>query len=124
MTKVARFYACFRRPLLSFCLVKGVELLESEFNALLKTELEGRLPGCVIIKQDPNTSFQGVPDHLVLYENKWALLEAKRGRKAKQRPNQEYYIHRFDEMSFAAFINPDNYLEVLDDLQQAFRPGR
>lgn len=98
--------------------------LEREFQPLLKDEIKRRLPGSVIIKQDPNASFQGVPDLLVLFEDKWALLETKRGEKSARQPNQPHYIEKFGKMSFAAFVNPDNMDEVLDDLQSTFRPGR
>jgi len=98
-------------------------MLEREFQATLKAELEGRFPGCMILKQDPN-QLQGVPDLLVLHEDKWASLETKRSRKAAKQPNQEYYVNRMDGMSFSAFVNPENYHEVLDDLQSAFRSGR
>lgn len=98
----------------------GKQKLESEFVPLLKEELTRRFPGCVIIKQDPNTSFQGVPDHVILYKDRWALLEAKRGSKSARQPNQEHYIEKFNDMSFAAFVDPTNMDEVLDDLQQAF----
>lgn len=66
---------------------------------------------------------QGIPDLLVLYEDKWASLETKKGAKSDRRPNQEYYVHMFDDMSFARFVSPDNMTEVLDDLQSTFRPG-
>ena len=94
--------------------------LESDFVPRLKEELERRFPGCVVIKQDPNASFQGMLDHVVLYEDKWAVLESKRGPKEKPRPNQPHYVEKFNEMSFAAFVNPQNMDEVLDDLQSAF----
>lgn len=98
--------------------------LESEFQPVLKKELSKRFPGCVIIKQDPNSSFQGVPDLLVLFEDRWAILETKRRPKSARRTHQGYYVDKFNEMSFSAFVNPDNMDEVLDDLQQTFRPGR
>jgi hypothetical protein len=99
--------------------------LESDFvHDVLKPRLEAEFPGCVIIKQDPNTSFQGVPDHLVLFEDKWAALETKRGKNSTRRPNQEYYVNRFGDMSYAAFVHPGNLEEVMDDLESAFRPGR
>lgn len=96
-------------------------MLESEFQPALKEEIHRRLPGAVIIKQDPNTSFQGVPDLLVLFEDKWAILETKRAYRSARQPNQEYYVEKFNDMSFSAFVNPDNMDEVLDDLQEAFR---
>lgn len=99
--------------------------LETDFaHDVLKPRLESEFPGCVIIKQDPNTSFQGITDHLVLFEDKWAALETKRARKSKRQPNQEHYVDKFGEMSYAAFVHPENLEEVMDDLQAAFRPGR
>lgn len=98
-------------------------MLEREFQPKLKDEIKARLPGCVILKQDP-TQMQGIPDLLVLFEDKWALLETKRKPKAQREPNQPYYVEKFNDMSFSAFVNPSNMDEVLDDLQATFRPGR
>ncbi len=98
--------------------------LESEFQRTLKDEIKRRLPECVIVKQDPNTSFQGIPDHLVLCPTGWGALETKRRPNSKRRPNQPYWVERFNEMSFAAFVNPKNMDEVLDGLQSALRPDR
>lgn len=80
-------------------------------------------PGCVIMKQDPNYR-QGFPDLLILFENKWALLECKANGKASKRPNQDYWIDILDQMSFAAFICPENKGDILNELQYAFRPSR
>ena len=63
---------------------------------------------------------QGIPDLLVLFENKWAALECKKSKGAGRQPNQEYYVNRMDEMSFSRFIYPENKGEVLHELQQAF----
>lgn len=93
--------------------------LESDFVSSLKDELKRRFPDCFITKLDAN-QVQGIPDLLVLWGNYWAILETKRGRSSKQQPNQEYYIDLFDEMSFAAFVHPLNYNEVLDDMERAF----
>lgn len=98
---------------------------ESEFaHDVLKPRLEQEFPGCVIIKQDPNTSFQGITDHIVLYEDKWAALETKRAEKSERQPNQEYYVGKFGEMSYAAFVHPGNIEEVINDLSTTFRPDR
>jgi len=97
--------------------------LESEFQSGLKKELEALFPGCIILKNDPNY-MQGIPDLLVLWGNKWAALEAKRAFNSRRQPNQPYYVQLMDEMSFAAFINPENKEDVLRDLQHAFRPRR
>lgn len=94
-------------------------MLENKFQAGLIKEIKNRLPGCLVLKNDPNY-IQGFPDLTVLYKDKWALLEAKREEKASRRPNQGFYISMADKMSFARFICPENKEEVLNELQQAF----
>lgn len=92
--------------------------LESKFQADLIKELKNIFPGCIIGKID---FIQGIPDLLVLFENKWATLECKKFAGAKRQPNQPYYVELMDNMSFSRFICPENKEEVLYDLQQAFR---
>ena len=94
-------------------------MLENKFQAKLIKELKTMFPGCLVLKNDPNY-IQGFPDLTVLYEDKWALLEAKREEDASHRPNQDFYISMADKMSFARFICPENKQEVLHELQQAF----
>jgi hypothetical protein len=43
---------------------------------------------------------------------------------ASRQPNQDYYVEQLDEMSFAAYIYPENEEEVLSALQQAFESPR
>ena len=71
------------------------------------------------MKLDPDY-IQGIPDLLVLYKDKWATLECKKSAKASKRPNQEHYVKKMNDMSFSAFIFPENKEEVLDELQQSF----
>ena len=92
---------------------------ENEFQSKLKKELQNRFPECVIMKNDANY-IQGIPDLLILYKNKWAALECKQSSKANHRPNQDYYIHKMNDMSFARFINPENKKEVLEELDEMF----
>lgn len=94
--------------------------LERDFQAKLIKELKERFKDCMVMKLD-SSYIQGIPDLLVLYENKWATLECKKFAKAKKQPNQEYYVGLMDKMSFSRFISPENKEEVLNDLQQAFR---
>lgn len=92
---------------------------ESAFQAKLIQDLKSIFPGCMVLKNDPNY-IQGVPDLLVLYNGRWAALECKRSYSAPHRPNQEYYISKMNEMSFAAFIYPENREDILNELQRSF----
>lgn len=98
-------------------------MLESKYQSQLIERLEELFPGCVILKNDTDY-LQGVPDLLVLYNDRWAMLEVKRAADAPQQPNQAYYVDLFDVMSFGAFIFPENEEDVLRDLQQAFGTRR
>ena len=95
-------------------------MLESQFQAKLIKELKKRFPGCIVMKSDSGY-LQGIPDLLILYNDKWASLECKKSAGAKRQPNQEYYVGRMNEMSFSRFISPENEEEVLHELQQAFQ---
>lgn len=93
-------------------------MLESEYQAKLIKRLELMFPGCWIIKNDANV-LQGVPDLTIHFGNKYAMLEVKASEKSRVRPNQEYYVQRFGQMTFCSFIYPENEEEVLYALQQA-----
>ena len=92
--------------------------LERDFQAKLIKELKVMFKGCIIVKNDPNY-IQGIPDLLILYNDRWAALEVKKSANAHHQPNQEYYVDLMDQMSFAAFIYPENKEEILYELQQA-----
>lgn len=94
---------------------------ESVFQRNLKKKLKAMFPGCIVTKLDAN-DIQGIPDLLILYNNKWAVLENKKSAKASHRPNQDYYVNLLNEMSFARFIFPENEEAVLNELQQTFKP--
>ncbi len=96
-------------------------MLEKDFQRTLIQDLKQRFPGALIFK---NESRQGLPDLTVLYKDKWALLECKASKDASHRPNQDYYIDRANEMSFASFVYPENKGDVLNALEQAFRTHR
>jgi len=95
-------------------------MLENRYQSQLIDTLEELLPGCIILKNDSSYR-QGIPDLLVLYGARWAALEVKSSENAKQRPNQEYFVTLMNEMSFSAFIYPENEGEVLYALQQTLR---
>lgn len=96
---------------------------ENRFQAALIKELKVIFPGCMVLKND-SSYCQGIPDLLLLYKDHWAMLECKRSSSASHRPNQDYYIEKLGEMSYASFISPDNKERVLDELQQAFQSRR
>lgn len=95
-------------------------MLESRFQANLIKELKRRFPGCIVIKNDSGY-LQGIPDLLILFNDKWAALECKQFTGAKKQPNQEYYVDKMNKMSFSRFICPENKEAVLCDLQQSFQ---
>ena len=91
--------------------------LERDFQRNLTKELKDIFVGCIIMKND-SSYIQGIPDLLILYKDRWAALEVKKSATASHRPNQEYYVDKMDEMSYASFIYPENKEVVLDELQQ------
>ncbi len=93
--------------------------LERDFQRELIKELERRFPGSIVTKLD-SSHIQGIPDLLILYEDRWATLECKRDKKATRQPNQRLYVDKMNDMSFSRFIYPENREEVLSELQQAF----
>ena len=92
-------------------------------NFLLLKDLKKRFPGCMVVHLDPN-EIQGIPDLLVLYRDRWAALEGKKTGKASHRPNQDYYVAKMNEMSYASFIYPENKEEILDELERSFTTAR
>lgn len=104
-------------PLLSFSMEDSVR--ERDFQARLIKNLRSLLPGVVILKND-SSYMQGMPDLTILYKDKWAVLEVKAKAGARHQPNQEYYVGLLNEMSYAAFVHPENEGEVLDAIQETF----
>ena len=96
---------------------------ENRYQADLIKRLKDLFPGCVVFKTDSG-HIQGMPDLVLVWENRWAALEVKASVSAKEQPNQRHYVEQLGRMSFAAFIYPENEEEVLSALQQAFEPSR
>ena len=93
---------------------------ERHFQAGLIKEIRNRLPGCIILKND-SAYIQGVPDLLILYNDRWATLEVKKSKTATHQPNQDYYVETMNKMSFSAFIFPENKEDVLNDLERSLQ---
>lgn len=98
-------------------------MLESVFQSKLIKELREKFEGCIILKNDANY-IQGFPDLLILFNDKWAVLECKQNADSSYQPNQEYYLELLGDMSFASVIYPEIKEEVLYELQQAFTSRR
>lgn len=98
-------------------------MVEREFQKLLIKELKERYPNCLVLKTDPRY-IQGIPDLIILFDDKWATLEVKKDRRSNIQPNQVYYVDKLDSMSFSAFIYPDNKEEVLNDMERTLRLKR
>lgn len=101
-------------------------MLESTYQARLIKQIHKLLPGCIVLKNDPNY-MQGFPDLTILYRARWGVLEVKPDASAEFQPNQEYYIDTLNGMSFGAVIYPEIEEDVLHDLQRSLgarRPAR
>ena len=94
-------------------------MLENKFQAKLIKELKDMFRGCIVMKND-SSYIQGIPDLIVLFNDKWASLECKKSSRASRQPNQEYYVELMNNMSFSRFICPENKDEVLYDLEDFF----
>ena len=92
---------------------------ESSFQGSLIKKIKECIPDSIVMKNDAGY-IQGIPDLIVLKGNTWAALECKKSGSAKHRPNQDYYISKMNEMSYASFVYPENEKEVLDELQRTF----
>lgn len=91
----------------------------SGYKVKLTHTLRRLYPDCHVITGN-SASQQGIPDLMVVWNDKWAMLEVKGSADAAKQPNQQYFVDKFNNMSFAAFIYPENEEEVLRALQQAF----
>jgi predicted RNA-binding protein with EMAP domain len=103
---------------------------EGKFKTALKKEIENRLPGSMVFYLNPN-DIKGIPDLEVLYESRWAVLEAKKSEEDykkdlanPEKMSQSYYVNKMNNMSFAAFIFPENKEEVLNAMERALRSPR
>ncbi len=88
---------------------------ESVIQKRIIDKIKARLPGAIVLKNDPNY-IQGIPDLSVMYEDKWAMLEVKRHEDSSRQPNQEHYVNKANYMSYGRFISGDNEDEVIDEL--------
>lgn len=96
---------------------------ERHYQPKLIEKIKAALPGAMVLKGD--TRFrQGCPDLIVLYGDKWAALEVKKSPSASKQPNQDYYVEKLNEMSYAAVVHPGNEKDVLNALQRSLQAER
>lgn len=98
-------------------------MTENVYQAKLIKKLTKLFPDAVIIKNDPEYQ-QGFLDLTILFGKNWATLEVKASSGAELQPNQDYFVQKLNDMSFAAIIYPENEREVLIALEQALSPRR
>ena len=94
-------------------------MLERDYQKKLVKKLNDIFPGCIVVKNDAQLK-QGIPDLLVLFNDKWVALEVKKSESASHRPNQDYNVERMNNMSYAAFIYPENEEKIFSELKEVF----
>ena len=92
-------------------------MLERDYQKKLVKTLKDIFPGCIVVKNDAQLK-QGIPDLLVLYKDKWVALEVKQSETSSHRPNQDRYVERMTNMSYAAFIYPENEEKIFSELKE------
>lgn len=94
-------------------------MVESRFQRQLVDRLKREFPGCYVTKMN-SLNNQGIPDLLILYGPCWALLEVKRSATAPHRPNQDWWVDKFNNEGFADFVFPENVDNVMLRLHRYF----
>lgn len=92
---------------------------ESKFQKHVIDRIYLEFPGATVLKNDSGY-LQGVPDLTIFWGVHWAMLEVKQYLGAPYRPNQEYWIEKFDQDSFCRMICPQNEEQVFYELHQTF----
>lgn len=95
-------------------------MLERDYQKKLVIKLKEMFPGCLVMKNDAQLK-QGIPDLLILHNDKWAALEVKNSEKAHHQPNQDIYVDRLNGMSYATFIYPENEEQVFKELRRVLK---
>ena len=99
-----------------------INMLERDYQSHLIKRIKVLLPGCVVLKND-SSYLQGIPDLVIFYGDRWAMLEVKRSAEEHHQPNQDYYVDLLRGMSYAAFIFPENEEDILSEVQRALCPA-
>lgn len=60
---------------------------------------------------------EGTPDRLFLKEGFWGMLEVKKSKDAPFRPLQKEKIAKYNDMSYAKAVYPENWEEIKAELE-------
>lgn len=93
---------------------------EATFKTDLINRIESEIPGSMVFHLDPNVDGSGIPDLLVLCDDKWGALEGKKHKNAARRKHQEYYVEKMGSMGYSTFISPENEDAVMEELHIYF----
>lgn len=94
---------------------------ESSFQSDFLDDIKVIFPESIILKND-SRYMQGVPDWIILYKNKYAMLEMKRSEHERHQPNQDYYVSFFNSQSaYSTFCYPENAAKVMAELINYFK---
>lgn len=97
-----------------------MSVLENKYQSKLIKKIKKLFPESMVLKLD-SAYLQGIPDLLVLFKNTWVTLEVKKSAKESHRPNQDYYVKKMADMSYSAFIYPENEEVILNEIQHIFK---
>ena len=94
-------------------------LTEQQFQKKVIERIEKEWPTAIVLKNDP-TYLQGFLDLIIFFDDRWAALEVKKTRNSRRQPNQKYWVNITNQMSFGAFVFPENLEEIIRELQRIF----
>lgn len=78
-----------------------------------------RKHGCTCFKMTPGPGIpDGTPDYLCIKDGFWFMIEFKRSKTAKFRPGQQQALEKYNEMSYAVAVYPENEDKIKKELEQ------
>lgn len=78
--------------------------------------------GVICLKLNPGTGIpDGTPDYICLQEGFWFMLEFKKSKTAQFRPGQKQAIEKYNDMSYAVVVYPENEEEVKKELEEMLK---
>lgn len=99
------------------CSVRG---MEARFQTKVKKWLERK--GAVVLVISPQPGIPtGFPDVLALLPGGgFMALELKRSKTAKHQPLQDYWVERLGDMYYSAFVYPEIWDKVKEEIERDY----